>query len=172
MSAPRIISRAFRPASTASRVAFRPLSTTAPRYVDHSDRKHPTDPAHRKNQTEKPLNPHMTNTNSTIANEMPSVGADKAPPEFLSSVDPDFVPKDSKPENTKRMTGGTQESFTGEQESFTGEQGELAVGELEGAEFKIEPLRREGEDASTMRARLLCPFTIPFSSVYFLDLDR
>jgi succinate dehydrogenase flavin-adding protein (antitoxin of CptAB toxin-antitoxin module) len=31
----------------------------------------------------------------------------------------------------------------------------LEVGELEGASFKIEPLRRTGEDISTMRARLL-----------------
>ncbi|KAI3397230.1 hypothetical protein diail_11109 [Diaporthe ilicicola] len=31
---------------------------------------------------------------------------------------------------------------------------EMGVGELEGAKFKIEPLRRTGEDAETMRARL------------------
>ncbi|KAI1270572.1 DUF339-domain-containing protein [Xylariaceae sp. FL1019] len=33
--------------------------------------------------------------------------------------------------------------------------GELSVGELEGASFKIEPLRRVGEDEKTMRARLV-----------------
>lgn len=33
---------------------------------------------------------------------------------------------------------------------------EMAVGELEGAKFRIEPLRRTGEDAETMRARLTC----------------
>ncbi|KAI8625749.1 Flavinator of succinate dehydrogenase-domain-containing protein [Xylariaceae sp. FL1651] len=33
--------------------------------------------------------------------------------------------------------------------------GEMAVGELEGASFKIEPLRRVGEDEKTMRARLV-----------------
>ncbi|KAM0333119.1 hypothetical protein ACHAQA_001778 [Verticillium albo-atrum] len=32
---------------------------------------------------------------------------------------------------------------------------ELGVGELQGAKFRIEPLRRTGEDATTMRARLL-----------------
>ncbi|KOS20075.1 Succinate dehydrogenase assembly factor 2 [Escovopsis weberi] len=32
---------------------------------------------------------------------------------------------------------------------------ELALGELQGAQFRIEPLRREGEDAATKRARLL-----------------
>jgi len=93
----------------------------------------------------------MTNTNSTIANEMPSVGARKAPPELISSVDPDFIPKDSVPENTERMTGGTQ---NGEPED--GPNAEMGVGEMEGAKFKIEPLRRTGEDPNTMRARLLC----------------
>lgn len=39
-------------------------------------------------------------------------------------------------------------------------QGEMGVGELEGASFKIEPLRRTGEDADTMRARLTCMFTL------------
>ena len=33
---------------------------------------------------------------------------------------------------------------------------DLEVGELQGATFKIEPLRRVGEDPATMRARLLC----------------
>ncbi|KAF4121090.1 succinate dehydrogenase assembly factor 2 [Geosmithia morbida] len=33
--------------------------------------------------------------------------------------------------------------------------GEIGVGELEGAKFKIEPLRRVGEDDKTKRARLL-----------------
>ncbi|KAI3322476.1 DUF339-domain-containing protein [Xylariaceae sp. AK1471] len=32
---------------------------------------------------------------------------------------------------------------------------EMAVGELEGASFKVEPLRRVGEDEKTMRARLV-----------------
>ena len=32
----------------------------------------------------------------------------------------------------------------------------MGVGELEGAKFRIEPLRRTGEDAETMRARLTC----------------
>ncbi|KAH8671243.1 Flavinator of succinate dehydrogenase-domain-containing protein [Xylariales sp. PMI_506] len=33
--------------------------------------------------------------------------------------------------------------------------GELGVGELEGAQFKVEPYRRTGEDENTMRARLV-----------------
>ena len=36
---------------------------------------------------------------------------------------------------------------------------ELGVGELQGATFKVEPLRRVGEDPATMRARLLCKLT-------------
>jgi hypothetical protein len=31
---------------------------------------------------------------------------------------------------------------------------------MEGAQFKIEPLRRTGEDGNTLRARLLCPFLL------------
>lgn len=83
---------------------------------------------------------------------MPSVGADKAPPEFLSFVDAEANPKDAIPENTERMTGGTQ---NGSPE--TDPNAELGVGEMEGAKFKVEPLRRTGEDANTIRARLLCP---------------
>ncbi|MCJ1471459.1 succinate dehydrogenase assembly factor 2 [Lambiella insularis] len=92
----------------------------------------------------------MTNTNSTIANEMPSVGADKPPPELLTSVDANFVPQDSVPENTERMTGGTQAGAPDD-----GANTELGVGEMEGAKFKVEPLRRTGEDGNTIRARLL-----------------
>ena len=107
----------------------------------------------REVQKGKPTGPHMTNTNSTIANEMPSIGADKAPPELLTSVDPNFTPKDSVPENTERMTGGTQQGGPED-----GPNAELDVGEMEGAKFRVEPLRRTGEDGNTMRARLLCPF--------------
>lgn len=84
---------------------------------------------------------------------MPSIGADKAPPELITSVDPDFVPKDSVPENTERMTGDTQKGSTED-----GPNKELDVGEMEGGQFRVEPLRRTGEDGNTMRARLLCPF--------------
>lgn len=40
--------------------------------------------------------------------------------------------------------------------SYVNHTDELQVGELEGGSFKIEPLLRTGEDAATMRARLLC----------------
>jgi hypothetical protein len=45
-------------------------------------------------------------------------------------------------------------------------QGELAVGELEGAKFRVEPLRRVGEDDKTMRARLVCTFSLSPTVVY------
>jgi hypothetical protein len=123
-----------------------------------------TAPEYRKFLTSRPLNPHMTNTTSTIANEMPSVGKDAPPPELVTSVDPGFTPKDAVPENTERMTGGSQssksEDVSGSNKDLQGT-AELGVGEMEGASFKVEPLRRTGEDENTMRARLLCPFPIP-----------
>ena len=147
MSLQRLAIRSGRASSRTTRL----LSSSTPRFFA-SPREHETTPAHREEQKSKPLGPHMTNTTSTIANEMPSVGADKAPPELITSVDPDFVPKDSVPENTERMTGGTQK---GSPEDCPN--AELEVGQMEGAQFKVEPLRRTGEDGNTMRARLLCP---------------
>ena len=86
---------------------------------------------------------------------MPSIGEDKPPPEFISSVDPEYEPKDKHPENTERMTGGEQD---GDQIKVSSSgSSDLGVGEMEGASFQIEPLRRTGEDSTTMRARLLCP---------------
>lgn len=155
MSLPRLLPRSLRTVG----VVTRPFSTTFPRSKPN-EREHDTQPEWRESQKSKPTGPHMTNTNSTIANEMPSIGADKAPPELLTSVDPNFVPKDSIPENTERMTGGTQ---AGGPDS--GVNSELDVGEMQGAKFKVEPLRRTGEDDNTIRARLLCPFT----STLFLD---
>ncbi|KAH6712905.1 Flavinator of succinate dehydrogenase-domain-containing protein [Leptodontidium sp. MPI-SDFR-AT-0119] len=138
--------------SARSSMAFaRPMSTTSRLLAGPGNAQaHEGTAEHRKIQSSKPLNPHMTNTNSTISNEMPSVGAQKAPPELISSVEPDFVPKDSVPENTERMTGGTQKG-----EPTSGPNAEMGVGEMEGAKFKVEPLRRTGEDPNTMRARLL-----------------
>lgn len=150
MTPARLVLRSMRPAFTLTR----PLSITTARH-HASEREHDTTPAHREIQKNKPLGPHLTNTNSTIANEMPSVGADKAPPELLSSVDPDFIPKDSVPENTEKMTGGTQKKNP---DGPTGSKpAELEVGEMEESDIKVEPLRRTGEDGNTMRARLLCP---------------
>lgn len=116
----------------------------------------------------KPLTPHMTNTTSTIANEFPSVGADKPPADQITSVDPNFVPTDSVPENTERMTGGTQKG-----RPKKGPNAELDVGEIEGGIFRVDPHRRTGEEVRTMRARLLCSFPrlpLPFLVVLKLLL--
>ncbi|KAI9892679.1 MAG: succinate dehydrogenase assembly factor 2 [Vezdaea aestivalis] len=131
-------------------VSVRPLGRSSRRLASQSDRIPKSQEEYRVKQKDKPLAPHLTNTNSTNANEMPSIGADKPPPELLSSIDPNFTPKDSVPENTERMTGGTQQSGVKD-----GQSADLEVGEIEGANFKVEPLRRTGEDANTMRARLL-----------------
>lgn len=149
-------------------------------------RKNDTADQYSKIQNSKPLNPHLTNTTSTISSQMPSVGKDSPPPELISGVDGEFQPRDSVKENTERMTGGTQDGAgkgvgkeglqgTGagsegkhegqahqglargkEGKEGEAQEGELGVGELEGASFRVEPLRRTGEDMSTMRARLLC----------------
>ncbi|KAK0287366.1 Succinate dehydrogenase assembly factor 2 mitochondrial [Friedmanniomyces endolithicus] len=148
MSSARALFRTARFSTITTNV--RPFSTTRTRFVDTNDRHHDTADAYRKYQMEKPLNPHMTNTNSTIANEMPSVGKDSAPPELITSVDPEFTPKDSTPHNTDRMTGGTQTPAPD-----SGPSADLNVGEIEGGTFRVEPLRRTGEDINTMRARLL-----------------
>ncbi|KAF2221886.1 Flavinator of succinate dehydrogenase-domain-containing protein [Elsinoe ampelina] len=145
MASLRIVQRAARAVPRISR----PLSTTSARW-NVNDRKNDTQETYEKIQKEKPLNPHMTNTTSTIANEMPNIGKDAVPPELITSVDPNFVPKDSVPENTERMTGGTQAPAPTE-----GVNADLDVGEIEGGSFRVEPLRRVGEDVRTMRARLL-----------------
>lgn len=155
----RVVGRSLRVVTTASRsspIISRFLSTSLPRSADHKDRIHSNVEGYRETQTSKPDNTHLTNTTSTISNDMPSVGADKPSPEFLSTVDPKFTPKDSVPENVERMTGGTQKGAPED-----GANADLDVGEMEGAQFKVEPLRREGEDPATMRARLLCPCQIP-----------
>jgi hypothetical protein len=131
----------------------RALSTSlASRAKEQEGRIHSNAEGYREDQKSKASNPHMTNTASTFEKGMPSVGEDKPPPEFLSSVDPKYNPADKKPENTERMTGGQQ---PGDPDNVS--PSELAVGEMEGASFRVEPLRRTGEDIITMRARLLCP---------------
>lgn len=138
-------------------VFTRPITTTSQRMAGPGKaEQHEGTEQYRKTQSDKMLNPHMTNTSSAITNEMPSAGARKGLPEFLSSLAPDFIPKDSVPENTERMTGRTQ---NGGPEA--GENAEMGVGEMQGGIFKIEPLRRTGEDPNTTRARLLCAFARP-----------
>jgi hypothetical protein len=157
MASSRLVARSSRALFALPRTNYRSFSVSTTRSANEFEalnkRTNDTSETYRRYQIEKPLTPHMTNTTSTIANEMPSVGRDNAPPELVTNVDPKFTPKDSVPENTQRMTGGTQNS-----EKVSDANKELGVGEMEGASFKVEPLRRTGEDPNTMRARLLCPF--------------
>lgn len=147
MNPARVLSRSLFNRSVTTPLARRCASSSS-----NSDRVHSTAEEHRKYQKEKPNNPHLTNTASTISNEIPSVGADKAPPDLISSVDPNYTPKDNIPEKTEKLTGGTQESQPDKVSSS-----EYDVGEMEGISFRVEPLKRTGEDTTTMRARLLCP---------------
>jgi hypothetical protein len=158
MTLTRLAFRSMRPS-----MAFnRSFSTTPRRFAGAGNAEEPeTSAEHRKIQSEKPLNPHLTSTTSTIASGMPSVGAQNSPPDLLTSIDPNFVPKDSSSENTVRMTGGTQKGAPDASQNP-----EIGVGELQGAKFKIEPLRRTGEDLNTMRARLLC--SPPFQQLFSL----
>ena len=159
MASARFLQRSSR---LVTRASYRSFATTPCRHQEQQKqepldfskinaRANDTAAEYRRFQIDKPLNPHMTNTTSTIANEMPDLGADNPPPELITNVDADFIPKDSVPENTDRMTGGTQKPAPD-----SGPNSELKVGEIEGGSFRVEPLRRTGEDANTMRARLLC----------------
>jgi len=143
MASARLILRSSRLAARSS--AIRTYASSSSPFDQLNKRGNDNAEEYRRFQIEKPLNPHFTNSTSTIANQMPSIGIDNAPPELLTNVDPNFVPKDSKPANTEKMTGGTQ----------TVPDSDLEVGEIEGGAFKVEPLRRTGEDINTLRARLL-----------------
>lgn len=147
MNPARVLSRSLFNRSFTSPLARRCASSSST-----NDRVHSTAEEHRKYQKEKPNNPHLTNTSSTITNEIPLVGEDKAPPDLISSVDPNYTPKDNIAEKTEKLTGGTQESQPDKVSSS-----EYDVGEMEGISFRVEPLKRTGEDTTTMRARLLCP---------------
>ncbi|KAF2275356.1 DUF339-domain-containing protein [Westerdykella ornata] len=159
----------------------RPFSAYSPRqhpepkndFSNLNKRGNPNCEEYRKFQMQTPLNPHLTGTTSAIANDLPSVGENASPPDMLAAANKAGEqgkgdPVDSVPENMERMTGGTQggsnkgASASGQPKGTSGELNagqkegtELGVGELEGAKFKIEPMRRTGEDEATMRARLL-----------------
>ncbi|EMD90437.1 hypothetical protein COCC4DRAFT_127520 [Bipolaris maydis ATCC 48331] len=150
MASSRIVTRSSRALVSLQRTQCRAFSIAPLRNGEFdalNKRTNDTSETYRKYQIEKPLNPHLTNSTSTIANKMPSVGKDSAPPELITQVDDKFAPKDSSPENTERMTGGTQSSKA---QDVSGTNSELGVGEMEGAKFKVEPLKRTGEDANTM----------------------
>ena len=151
MNVARVFTRRIARRQSTASLPPRWISSTRSRLAEENPRVHSNADEYRKYQKEKTENPHMTNTNSTIHNDMPSLGEDKPPPEMISAVDPNYVPKDKHSENTERMTGGTQ---PGDPDKVS--HSDYAVGEMEGISFRVEPLRRAGEDLPTMRARLLC----------------
>lgn len=155
MSAQRFISRALRPMPSTQQLSSisRSFSTTALRSIDSKDRAHPNASEHRDNQAKKSPNQFVPNTTSTMTKDYPNVGKKPAPPEMLNSVDPNYRPSDPYPGKIEHFTGGRQESG--------GQKPELGVGEMEGITFKVEPLKRVGEDTTTKRARLLCSFPSP-----------
>lgn len=167
MASARLVSRASRLPCARTNLSspVRTLTTTPIHHAEEAksvpinSRCNDTADKYRAFMINKPLTPHLTNTTSTIANEFPSVGADKPPADQLTSTGMELKPKDSIPENTVRMTGGTQAGAPGE-----GANADLGVGEIEGGKFKVEPLKRDGENLETMRARLLCPFPCYFLS--------
>ncbi|KAL4882082.1 WD40-repeat-containing domain protein [Aspergillus karnatakaensis] len=130
---------------------------------------------HRAYQTERPPNPAFTNTTSTLTKDIPSAGKAPVPPDVLSSADPNFKPVDTYPGKVEHYTGGRQEPGA--------QKPELGVGEMEGITFKVEPLRRTGEDVSTTRARLLYQsrkrgilesdlLLSTFADVYLADMSK
>ncbi|KAF8244537.1 DUF339-domain-containing protein [Wilcoxina mikolae CBS 423.85] len=95
-----------------------------------ASQKHPPNTsAYRGSQLNKPLNPSLSP--STPSSPASSVGAHNAPPDLISS---------------STTSPGLAGSFA---------DNELGVGEITSGTFRIEPLRRTGEDLTTMRARLL-----------------
>ncbi|PIG83156.1 guanine nucleotide-binding protein subunit beta-like protein [Aspergillus arachidicola] len=128
-------------------LACRSFGNSAIRPKDDNGRAPSTAPEHREYQTNRPPNQHVPNTTSTMTRDFPKAGEKSVPPEFVSAADPNYKPADPYPGKVEHFTGGRQE--TGAQKP------ELGVGEMEGITFKVEPLKRTGEDVSTIRARLL-----------------
>lgn len=167
MSAPRLIHRALRPAPASFTLSAcsRSFGSTALRFKEPvKDRAPSTAPGHRENQAKKPPNQFVPNTTSTMTKDYPNVGSKPSPPDMLNSVDPNYRPADPYPGKIEHLTGGRQESGA--------QKPELGVGEMEGIKFKVEPLKRTGEDVTTTRARLLClfPRDIPNYTLPTLEL--
>lgn len=155
MSAPRILHRLARPVpsslSTITRLN-RQFGATALRLKD-GDEAAPEVKAHRANQANKVPNQFIPNTTSTMTKDFPNVGQKPPPPEMLNSVDPNYRPSDPYPGRIEHFTGGRQDNGA--------QKPELGVGEMEGITFKVEPLKRVGEELATKRARLLCSYPFP-----------
>ena len=165
MTTPRLFVRSSRLRSTVSLgVRCRQASQAGNPFQRRSyadERAHPQTEEWRATQKARELNPKVTIKTSTVMDNVPKVGVENAPPELLSSVTDSPQPTDSAAGNTAEVTGKFQQKRrrewgNAERNVLDADQKDLGVGELEGAKFKVEPLRRTGEDIKTMRARLLC----------------
>ena len=144
--------RSLRPATRSSLNALQTLQLQSRAFgasaLRAAERFPNTAEEHREIQKKRPLNQAIPHTTSTQTNDFPKVGAASSPPDFLSTVDPNYKPTDAYTGKLEHLTGG--------RETAGAQKPELEVGEMEGITFKVEPLKRQGEDISTMRARLLC----------------
>ncbi|KAK9858977.1 WD40 repeat-like protein [Penicillium brevicompactum] len=125
----------------------RQFGTSARRLQDAKDEAAKATQQHRANQADKPPNQFVPNTTSTMTKDFPNVGEKPSPPEMLNSVEPNYRPADPYPGKIEHFTGGRQDNGA--------QKPELGVGEMEGITFKVEPLKRVGEELATKRARLL-----------------
>ncbi|KAG5298184.1 TPR domain-containing protein, G-protein comlpex beta subunit CpcB [Histoplasma ohiense] len=126
----------------------RSLSPTKFRASNLNERGHSTAPSHGKAQKSRPLNPRLANTTSTSTNDFPKAAAKIESPELVAAANQEYQRRDAVLGNMENMTGGTVKTRDGRKP-------ELGVGEMDGITFKVEPLKRDGEDIMTMRARLL-----------------
>ncbi|KAJ5544701.1 hypothetical protein N7535_006911 [Penicillium sp. DV-2018c] len=150
MSAPRILHRLVRPVpSSLSTITTlnRQFGASALRLKDTKDEAADAVKAHRSYQADKTPNQFVPNTTSTMTKDFPNVGENPPPPDMISSTDPNYKPNDPYPGRIEHLTGGRQHDGA--------QKPELGVGEMEGITFKVEPLKREGEEVATKRARLL-----------------
>ena len=114
----------------------------------------------------KEKSPHLPNVTSTLGRDVPNVGSAPAPPEFLSTVDPNWKPLDA----------GTGEGREGE---VSGSQrpGHRAAGgsnadNTDWRQLRIDPKVRANEDDKTMRARLVCKWSASTRLFSFLLLEE
>ena len=111
-----------------------------------SEKSPPNTSAYRESQLSKPLNPALQPSTPATS----SVGAHNAPPGLPSSSSSPLPPSPS-PSSSSPSPSSPSPRLGG---SFGDTPVELGVGEITEGKFRIEPLRRRGEDIETMRARL------------------
>jgi hypothetical protein len=141
MFASRHVCRCLRPSSLSFSMTVRLFTIFPICSKNHKDPSPSTTAQHWEYQKGKTLNLNSTSTQA-------KVGGNNSPPDLLSSVDPEYKLADPFLGNAEHLPGAMKKQVK--------QKSELDAGEMEGIAFKVEPLRREGEDVNKMRARLLC----------------